>query len=159
MEHAIAKFQGYSKVLLSMICFGVCLQSSISRANNDRRSQIEKRVVVSVRSNYNLPQKKFSSPFWTKVWTPNQKFLAPPRLWSKNRVANDLKEILHCLRRFSSFCVTSPELNKKRRISFAWNPSFKIVFGKKVRLRLVHFFCPIKEQWVSVDHGLFLRQE
>ena len=35
----------------------------------------------------NLPQKKFNSPFWTKVWTPppptspNKKFLDPPPQW------------------------------------------------------------------------------
>ena len=50
-----------SVIVYDLFC--VCLQSSISRANNDWRSQIEKRVVVSVRSNSNLPQKKFSSPF------------------------------------------------------------------------------------------------
>ena len=32
-----------------------------------RRSQIEKLVVVSVRSNF--ATKKFNTPFWTKVWT------------------------------------------------------------------------------------------
>ena len=53
--------------LLWSVC--LCSQSSISRANGDRRSQIEKHAVVSVRSN--LPQKSLvNSPFWTKVWTP-----------------------------------------------------------------------------------------
>ena len=56
-----------------MICFGVCLQSSISRANNDRRSQIEKRVVVSVRSNYNLPQKKVQQSFLNQSLDPQSK--------------------------------------------------------------------------------------
>ena len=45
------KFQGYSKMwlFLGTLIWSVhlCSQSSISRANGDRRSQIEKRLVVS----------------------------------------------------------------------------------------------------------------
>ena len=44
--------------------------------------------------------------------------------------------------------LTSPHQNsiKKGRISFVWNSSSKIVFGKKVRLAyiIVYFFCPVK---------------
>ena len=57
----------------------LCWQSSISRANGDRCSQVEKHVVVSVRSN--LPQKsstvlsepKFRHPPPAPASCPNQK--------------------------------------------------------------------------------------
>ena len=52
-------------------------QNSISRANGDRRSQIEKHVVVSVRSN--LPQKVQQSFLNQSLDpAPNQKFLDLP---------------------------------------------------------------------------------
>ena len=51
-------------------------QSSISRTNGDRRSQIEKHVVVSVRSN--LPQKSSTVLSEPKFGPPNKKFLDPP---------------------------------------------------------------------------------
>ena len=53
-------------------------QSSISRANGDRRSEIEKHVVVSVRSD--LPQKSSTVLSEPKFGPPNQIFLDPPLL-------------------------------------------------------------------------------
>ena len=51
--------------------------------------------------------------------------------------------------------LTSPHQNsiKKGRISFVWNPSSKIVLGKKVRLIayiIVYFFCPMKNNGCSM---------
>ena len=57
----------------------LCSQSSNSRANSDRRSQIEKHVAVSVRNN--LPQKSstvLSEPKFGPSPPPNKKFLDPP---------------------------------------------------------------------------------
>ena len=59
--------------------FASAPQNSISRANGDRRSQIEKHVVVSVRSN--LPQKVQQSFLNQSLDpAPNQKFLYLPLL-------------------------------------------------------------------------------
>ena len=56
----------------------LCSQSNTSRANGDRPSQIERHVVVSVRSN-NLPQKCSTVLTEPKFGPPQQKFLDPPR--------------------------------------------------------------------------------
>ena len=56
--------------------------------------------------------------------------------------------------------LTSPHQNsiKKGRISFLWNPSSKIVFGKKVRLAyiIVYFFCPVKNNGCQLIMFYFL---
>ena len=56
--------------------------------------------------------------------------------------------------------LTSPHQNsiKKGRISFLWNPSSKIVFGKKVRLAyiIVYFFCPMKNNGCRLIMFYFL---
>ena len=56
--------------------------------------------------------------------------------------------------------LTSPHQNsiKKGRISFVWNPSSKIVFGKKVRLAyiIVYFFCPMKNNGCRLIMFYFL---
>ena len=56
--------------------------------------------------------------------------------------------------------LTSPHQNsiKKGRISFLWNPSSKIVFGKKVRPAyiIVYFFCPMKNNGCRLIMFYFL---
>ena len=68
-------------------------------ANGDHPSQIERRVFVS--GSINLPQKKFNSPFWTKVWTRQSKVLVAL-----------YKNPLHCFRRpFSVFLKFIPAVD------------------------------------------------
>ena len=56
--------------------------------------------------------------------------------------------------------LTSPHHNsiKKGRISFVWNPSSKIVFGKRVRLAyiIIYFFCPVKNNGCRLIMFYFL---
>ena len=56
--------------------------------------------------------------------------------------------------------LTSPHQNsiKKGRISFVWNSSSKIIFGKKVRLAyiIVYFFCPVKNNGCRLIMFYFL---
>ena len=84
----LSKFQGYWKMQLFWDTLRLCSQSSISRANGDRRSQIEKHVVVSAFSatggrgcggvglwgRRNLPQKNSTVLSETKFGHPT-----PPR--------------------------------------------------------------------------------
>ena len=81
MKHTLHfKFQGYSKVqfFLGTLLGSVrlCSQSNISGANGNQHLQIEKHMIVSVRSN--LPQKSSAVLSEPKFGPPNKKFLDPP---------------------------------------------------------------------------------